>query len=82
MIRLLFFGRLSDYAGPVPATVKLSAAASTPAQIRNALSRHRELYQALHQPQVMVAVNQQISDWNRPLRSGDEVAFLPPVTGG
>ena len=29
-----------------------------------------------------VAVNAQFSDWNRPLRDGDTVVFIPPVNGG
>lgn len=28
------------------------------------------------------AVNQVMADESRPVRSGDEVAFFPPVTGG
>jgi MoaE-MoaD fusion protein len=31
---------------------------------------------------LLAAVNQEIVDWSRPLRDGDEVAFLPPVSGG
>ncbi|MES9849249.1 MAG: MoaD/ThiS family protein, partial [Candidatus Thiodiazotropha sp.] len=31
---------------------------------------------------VMMAVNQELTDRNTPLKSGDEVAFFPPVTGG
>ena len=31
---------------------------------------------------VRVAVNQVIADAETPLHAGDEVAFLPPVTGG
>jgi molybdopterin converting factor small subunit len=26
--------------------------------------------------------NQEFAAWNTPLRAGDEVAFLPPVSGG
>lgn len=29
-----------------------------------------------------VAVNAQFSDWNRALRDGDTVVFIPPVAGG
>lgn len=29
-----------------------------------------------------VAVNAEFTDWDRPLRDGDEVVFLPPVAGG
>jgi len=31
---------------------------------------------------LVTAVNQEIADRSRPLRDGDEVAFLPPVSGG
>lgn len=31
---------------------------------------------------VRIAVNQRLVEGNMPLASGDEVAFLPPVTGG
>jgi molybdopterin converting factor small subunit len=27
-------------------------------------------------------VNQEYADWRQPLETGDEVAFLPPVSGG
>jgi len=31
---------------------------------------------------VRIAVNQEHVDFGAPVRSGDEVAFFPPVTGG
>ncbi len=38
---------------------------------------------AIEQENVRIAVNQDlVDDLNQPLRAGDEVAFLPPVTGG
>ncbi len=30
----------------------------------------------------MVAINDEMSDWNAPLSNGDEVLFFPPVAGG
>lgn len=30
----------------------------------------------------LVAVNDEMSDWNAPLAEGDEVLFFPPVAGG
>jgi len=31
---------------------------------------------------ILVAVNQEYTDLSQELKSGDEVAFFPPVTGG
>jgi sulfur-carrier protein len=31
---------------------------------------------------ILVAVNMEYAGLDRPVRDGDEVAFLPPVTGG
>ena len=32
--------------------------------------------------QILVAVNQEYSDFSKEVKDGDEVAFFPPVTGG
>ncbi len=82
MIKLLFFGRLSDYSDQAPSQVALGENTATPEMVRRSLCHHDALYKELNQPQVLVAVNHEISEWNRPLQTGDEVAFLPPVTGG
>ena len=29
-----------------------------------------------------VAINQSIQDWTKKISDGDEIAFLPPITGG
>ena len=29
-----------------------------------------------------VAINQEMSGWNTAIKDGDEIAFLPPITGG
>ncbi len=36
----------------------------------------------LSQPDILVAVNQTMVDKDHQIEPGDEVAFLPPVTGG
>ena len=33
-------------------------------------------------PQVLLAVNHEYASPDTPVRDGDEVAFLPPITGG
>jgi sulfur-carrier protein len=30
----------------------------------------------------LLAINDEMADWNRTLRDGDEVLFFPPVAGG
>ena len=30
----------------------------------------------------LVAINDEMADWQRPLTEGDEVLFFPPVAGG
>ncbi|MED0672854.1 MoaD/ThiS family protein [Aneurinibacillus aneurinilyticus] len=37
---------------------------------------------APHIPSAMVAINQEFANIEEMLRDGDEVAFLPPVSGG
>jgi len=38
---------------------------------------------SLHsQAAALVAINDEMSDWDTPLNEGDEVLFFPPVAGG
>lgn len=32
--------------------------------------------------QIRVAINQQVVSWESKIKQGDEIAFLPPITGG
>lgn len=77
-LRVHYFAVLRDQAGRSEETV--ATGARTP----------RELYEVLRQrhglkllpEQLRVAINDDFADWNRPLRAGDSVVFLPPVAGG
>ena len=76
--RLLYFASLCDAAGRSRESVASDA--------RDALALYSELA-ARHgftsKPErLRVAVNGEFSEWHRPLADGDEVAFLPPVSGG
>jgi molybdopterin converting factor subunit 1 len=31
---------------------------------------------------LLIAINERYGDWDGPLTDGDEVAFIPPVSGG
>ena len=79
MVKLLFFGRLSDYCKNVPETID----ASTPREILELLQQDFPILAAeLRDPHVLIAVNKSIADWDTKLTDSCEVAFLPPVTGG
>lgn len=74
-MNILFFGRLRDGApaGPVPHEIRDIEA------LRAWLGRSRpELLDA----SVRIAVNDEMILGNRALDEGDEVAFLPPMSGG
>lgn len=82
-LRILFFGPLGDVAGQEQVDIAFDPDISTIDDLRTSLTRdNAPLERALAEPQVMVALNQQIVNWDCTLQPGDEVAFLPPVTGG
>jgi len=83
VLRVLFFASLREQLGvaeqaidvPVPATVgalvtQLRARGETWSEVLAAGKRWR------------VAVNQDMATLETPLKSGDEIAIFPPVTGG
>ena len=59
-------------------------------QIVTTASSLRDLYEELRAVHgfslavdaLKVAVNTQFSAWDRPLRDGDTIVFIPPVAGG
>lgn len=44
--------------------------------------KHGEEWQILREEQLLIALNQDIVPPTTAVHDGDEVAFLPPVTGG
>ncbi len=79
-VKLLFFGILSELIKPGPIEMELSDG-STVADVRaRVLKGHPDASTAA--ATAMVAVNQDYSNDGAVLSDGDEVAFLPPVSGG
>lgn len=77
------FGRLGDYIEQNPLPVELEGNHLTAEEIRHAIGNdYPDLGDALRQPQVLIAVNQSIVPASFSISQGDELAFLPPVTGG
>ena len=77
-LKLVFLGRLEDAAGAAERTVPH---ADSLADVLAGLEP--ELAEALRGPRVRVAVNGElVSAQAHALSDGDEIAFLPPVSGG
>lgn len=82
MIKILLFAQLRELLNC--ATLEFPVSTScTVAELKSRLAAQGDRWHLLFaEQQVLVAVNQIISDDNRCLQAGDEVAFFPPVTGG
>ncbi|GLS84985.1 molybdopterin synthase sulfur carrier subunit [Paraferrimonas haliotis] len=82
MIKVLFFAQVRERLGQASVEVDASQV-STTEDLRQHLASQSEKWQlVLANDQLLVAVNQAISNWQSPVADGDEVAFFPPVTGG
>ena len=79
-IRVLFFGLTHDLTGFDEERVELPEGGRLADLWRRYEIRFPKLGEVL--PSLLTAVNQEIAERSQPLRDGDEVAFLPPVSGG
>ena len=79
-VHVLFFGRLKDIVGRAEEQAELSEGARVEDLFERYGTRFPEL--AKFRASVVASVNQEFAEWRAPLASGDEVAFLPPVSGG
>jgi MoaE-MoaD fusion protein len=79
-VRVLFFGVLKEMAGKSMDLIDLPDGAS----VRDLLARYESQIPRLKEslPSLALAVNQQYAGPNTPLNPNDEVALLPPVSGG
>ena len=61
-----------------------AAELSDGARVEDLFARYGERYPELaaFRGSVVASINQTFADWRSPLAAGDEVAFLPPVSGG
>lgn len=85
MARLLFLGRLRDAAGGRERAQSLPPEGMALAALIDALdAADPGLGALLRAPSVRVAINQSLSpaDEAAIVRDDDEIAFLPPMTGG
>jgi len=79
-VKVLFFGRLKDVAGAAEECSEVADGATIESLFAELSRRNQEL--AKFRASLVASCNQEFAAWNTPLRAQDEVAFLPPVSGG
>ena len=79
-VRARLFARLREQAGTDKESVGLPSGA-TVADVWEALRLEHPGLES-HRDAVRAALNQEFADWDALVADGDEVAFVPPVSGG
>ena len=79
-MRVLFFGQLKDITGSSEDSPELGEGASLESVFEHYASRFPRLRDL--RSSIVIARNHQFSVASTPVSDGDEIAFLPPVSGG
>ncbi|HEX6971600.1 MAG TPA: molybdopterin converting factor subunit 1 [Limnochordia bacterium] len=79
-VRLRFFAALAEAAGTRSTEIELEEGATARTAWDAACAAYPGL--AALSGSLLPAVNQEYANWETPLQEGDEVAFIPPVSGG
>ena len=82
-MNILFFASLREQLNVDTEHWKSIDGVSTVKDLLEQLKKRGEPWlSALSNPQLIISINQEVSDLSSPIKLGDEVAFFPPVTGG
>ena len=79
-LRVLFFGMLKEVVGRPSEEIDLPEGADLGSVFDRYAAQHPRLREMA--PSIVAARNQEFAGLGTPLADGDEVAFLPPVSGG
>ena len=82
MATILFMGALNPLAGGREKNINLDTIATINDLIKFLANDAPELGQALNRPTTLVVVNKTVCDRGQSISEGDEIAFLPPMSGG
>lgn len=79
-VKVLFFGQLKDLVGCAEDALELNQGSDLAAVFAHYANRFPAL--AAHRKSIVLARNQHFSSPSTSIEDGDEIAFLPPVSGG
>lgn len=83
MIKVLFFAHLAELAGQNATQVEYESDCTPRSVVQSLVGEMpKALTDALIHDYALVAANQNMIAWDDPLADGDELAFLPPFSGG
>jgi molybdopterin converting factor subunit 1 len=80
LVTVLLFARLRELAGASELTRELPEGAVARTAWESIVGEHPALRE--FETAISCAVNEEYARFTTPLKHGDEVAFLPPVSGG
>jgi molybdopterin synthase sulfur carrier subunit len=82
MVRVLYFASLRENLGL--ADESINEPVTTVAELLDLLAQRGQLWdeQLRHNTRLQIAVNQTMTKREASIKTGDEIAFFPPVTGG
>ena len=79
-VRVRLFAALREAVGRAEVDLDLPPAATAEDAWRTLVQDHSSL--APHRPHLAASVNRRYAPFDTPLAEGDEIAFIPPVSGG
>ncbi len=82
MIRVLFLAQLREQLGTAELQIAAGDVGSIAALKQYLVTSHPQWDQFISNSKLLVAVNHKYAKVDVAIKSGDEVAFFPPVTGG
>jgi molybdopterin synthase sulfur carrier subunit len=79
-VKVLFFGRVRELTGIAEESVDMPAGAT----LTDLFERYQKHFPVLAglRSSLVASRNQEFASWDTALSSGDDIAFLPPVSGG
>ena len=77
-ISVQYFAILKDLTGKTEEVLSTSAVLAS--ELFNEICNRYQLTMPLNQ--LRVAVNDDFCEWDYPLKDGDKIVFIPPVSGG
>ena len=83
MIKVVFFAALREQLNCSELSLDAGENTNSIAKVKQQLvQQHPQWQDVFNNDALLSAINHEMVDNSHPVKSGDEVAFFPPVTGG